>query len=105
MNFFNFCTIKITFFYLLDDYFTILYNNFCMMKTTFKTDILVIGTGIGGCTTAITAADSGCKVIILTSGKDVEKSSTTRAQGGIVYKGIKDSQKSLINDLVYFENY
>ncbi len=99
MNLFNFYAINTTFFYLLDDYFTIQYNYFCMMKTTFKTDILVIGAGIGGCTTAITAADSGCKVIILTSGKDVEKSSTTRAQGGIIYKGIKDSQKSLINDI------
>jgi L-aspartate oxidase len=69
------------------------------MKTNFKTDILIIGAGIGGCTTAITAADNGCKVVVLTSGNDIEKTSTVRAQGGIIYKGIKDTQKSLIDNI------
>ncbi len=69
------------------------------MKINLKTEILIIGAGIGGCTTAITAADNGCKVILLTSGRNVENSSTVRAQGGIIYKGIKDSQKSLIEDI------
>jgi len=69
------------------------------MKNTLETEILIIGAGIGGCAAAITAADNGCKVILLTSGKDVEKTSTVRAQGGIIYKGKNDTQKSLIDDI------
>jgi len=70
------------------------------MKNELKTDVLIIGAGIGGCTTAITAADTGSKVILLTSGKNIEKTSTVKAQGGIIYKGKRDSQKSLANDIL-----
>jgi len=69
------------------------------MKSEIKTDILIIGAGLAGCATAITAADNGCKIVILTSGKNIEKTSTVKAQGGIIYKGKNDNQKSLINDI------
>ncbi len=71
------------------------------MRKPIKTDILVIGAGIAGAATAITAAEKGCSVILLTREKlDIEDSSTVRAQGGIVYKGKKDSGKKLADDIM-----
>jgi L-aspartate oxidase len=69
------------------------------MKRALHTDVLVVGAGIGGCITALTAAENGCRVVIITRERANEDSSTILAQGGIVYKGTKDSLRSLAGDI------
>ncbi|MEI6154010.1 MAG: L-aspartate oxidase [Deltaproteobacteria bacterium] len=63
-------------------------------------DVLVIGSGIAGLSAAITAADSGLDVIIITKGSTLEESNTYYAQGGIVSMGKDDSPEYLINDIM-----
>ncbi len=63
-------------------------------------DVLVIGSGIAGISAAITAADSGLDVIIITKESNVEESNTYYAQGGIVSMGNDDSPEYLINDII-----
>ncbi|NLF39194.1 L-aspartate oxidase [bacterium] len=70
------------------------------MRNSRETDVLVIGTGIGGCSAALAAADAGCRVIMVTRGAGVEKSSTVRAQGGIIYRGKNDSAAALMKDIM-----
>ena len=64
------------------------------------TDILIIGMGLAGITAAITAAESGKKVTIITKTKEFSSGNTPWAQGGIVYKGLKDSPEKLKADIV-----
>mmetsp|Transcript_51654 Transcript_51654/g.117628 ORF Transcript_51654/g.117628 Transcript_51654/m.117628 type:complete len:643 (+) Transcript_51654:380-2308(+) len=49
-------------------------------------DLLVIGSGVAGCTAALQAADQGRKVMVLTATKDPLNSNSYWAQGGIIYK-------------------
>ena len=62
-------------------------------------DILIIGLGLAGITAAITAAEKGKKVTILTKSKSFSSGSTPWAQGGIVYRGLNDSQDKLKKDI------
>ena len=62
-------------------------------------DILIIGSGIAGLSCAMTAADLGLDVIILTKENSVEESNTFYAQGGIVARGRDDSPELLIEDI------
>ena len=64
------------------------------------TDILIIGMGLAGITAAITAAESGKKVTIITKTKELSSGNTPWAQGGIVYKGLKDSPEKLKADII-----
>lgn len=64
-------------------------------------DVLVIGGGIGGCACALKAADAGLDVILLSKLPEVEDgSNTSRAQGGIIYRGEGDSPELLVKDIV-----
>lgn len=65
-----------------------------------KTDILVIGTGLAGAIAAITAADMGRKVTILTKMPELLSGNTPYAQGGIIYKGNTDSPEKLKKDIM-----
>ena len=65
-----------------------------------KTDILIIGLGLAGIAAAITAAKSGKKITILTKTKNKSSGNTPWAQGGIVYKGLKDSSEQLKKDIL-----
>jgi L-aspartate oxidase len=65
-----------------------------------KIDILVIGSGISGCTAAITAAQSGKSVLLLTKTQDPMEANTRYAQGGIVTIGKDDTKKLLVNDIM-----
>ena len=65
-----------------------------------KTDILIIGLGLAGITAAITAAQNGQKVTIITKTKSLVSGSTPWAQGGIVYKGLNDSSEKLKQDIL-----
>jgi L-aspartate oxidase len=65
-----------------------------------KTDILVVGTGLAGAIAAITAADKGAKVTVLTKTPVLMGGNTPYAQGGIVYEGHEDSPEKLKNDIL-----
>lgn len=64
-----------------------------------KTEILVIGAGLAGCIASLIAADAGLSVTIITSKTSPNDLNTGRAQGGIIYKGKKDSSKILAQDI------
>ncbi len=68
--------------------------------TREKTDVLVIGSGISGCTAAITAAKSGKRVSLLTKTVDPMECNTRYAQGGIVTVGQNDTQELLYEDIM-----
>jgi len=70
------------------------------MSDLIKTDILVIGAGIGGGITALELADAGVEVTLVTRSSDLAASSTYYAQGGIVYKGQNDSPEKLSEDIL-----
>jgi len=67
---------------------------------TIETDCLVIGTGIAGCTTALSLTNAGHKVLLITRAQDPHESSTAYAQGGIVYRGKGDSAEKLRDDIL-----
>lgn len=69
------------------------------MTESFETDVLIIGTGIAGATTALELADSGVAVTVATLGPDARESNTYYAQGGIVYEGKGDSPELLAKDI------
>lgn len=70
------------------------------MQKYQDTDVLVIGAGIGGCVAALTAADHGCRVTLITHGRGIVGASTSLAQGGIIYRGRRDSAAALIRDIM-----
>ncbi len=70
------------------------------MKDIIRSDVLIIGTGIGGLITALFLAESGFKVNVITKGEKPEESNTDNAQGGIIYKGDNDSKELLIKDIL-----
>ncbi|WP_027178611.1 L-aspartate oxidase [Maridesulfovibrio bastinii] len=65
-----------------------------------KTDILVVGSGIAGCVAALTAAEKGLDVTILSSGEGLKSGNTRLAQGGIIYTGHDDSPEKLEKDIL-----
>jgi L-aspartate oxidase len=65
-----------------------------------KTEVLVIGSGIAGCTAAIAAAESGKKVLLITKMADPTETNTRYAQGGIVVIGEDDAKNILYEDIV-----
>jgi len=65
-----------------------------------ETDVLIIGTGIAGCITALELAKSGTKVSLITKADQLEDTNTRKAQGGIVYKGEGDSPELLERDVM-----
>lgn len=61
-------------------------------KDVIKSDVLIIGTGIAGCTAALRLADKKVDVALVTLVQDIEESNTKYAQGGIVYKCKGDAE-------------
>jgi L-aspartate oxidase len=64
------------------------------------TDIIVIGSGVAGCTAALHAAKSGKDVLLITKNADPLESNTRYAQGGIVAIGKNDSAELLYRDIM-----
>lgn len=64
-----------------------------------ETDVLIIGCGIAGTTAALTLADAGVQVTVVTRAKAPEDTSTLWAQGGIIYTGPGDSPDLLAEDI------
>ena len=71
-----------------------------MKEDIVKSDVLVVGTGIGGLTTALTLAENGFDVVLITKARKPEECNTDYAQGGIVYKGENDSEELLVKDIL-----
>jgi L-aspartate oxidase len=61
-------------------------------------DVLIIGTGIAGLSTAARLAESGLSVGIVTRESDPTMTNTAYAQGGIIYA--KGSEDSLVEDIL-----
>ncbi len=70
------------------------------MLKTIDTEVLIIGSGIAGCTTALCLADQNINVTLISSSKDLKETNTFYAQGGIVYKGKNDSAKLFAEDII-----
>jgi len=70
-----------------------------MSQNRLKTEVLVIGSGIAGCTAALCLADKGHEVTLLSSGFSLDSGNTVLAQGGIVYAGQQDSPGLLARDI------
>ncbi len=70
------------------------------MSEDLTADVLVIGAGAGGCAAALTAADQGLSVIVITAAADPFDSSTAQAQGGIIGRGLDDSAQLLERDII-----
>lgn len=61
-------------------------------------DLLVLGSGMSGCSAALKAAESGSSVIITTRSPDPRESNTHYAQGGVIYRGDNDSEELFFSD-------
>ncbi|MGB1250306.1 MAG: L-aspartate oxidase [Candidatus Promineifilaceae bacterium] len=70
------------------------------MSDLITTEVLVLGTGIAGCTAAWTLAEKGVAVTLVTRVTEPSDTNTDWAQGGIIYKGEEDSAELLITDLL-----
>lgn len=57
----------------------------------YQTDVLIIGIGIAGAVTALELVKQGLHVTLITSGDHLSQSNSYRAQGGIAYRGNKES--------------
>jgi L-aspartate oxidase len=68
-------------------------------------DVVVIGCGISGLSAAITAAEAGKRVAVLSKEEVLEECNTLYAQGGIVFKGEDDSPELLYQDIVKAGDY
>ena len=66
-----------------------------------QTDVLIIGTGIAGATTALQLArNPKRRITFITRDPDPHESNTRWAQGGIVHRGPDDSPALLVKDIL-----
>ena len=63
-------------------------------------DTLVIGSGIAGLSAAISAAENGLSVLVVSKSAKMSESNTWYAQGGIVETGQGDSPELLEQDII-----
>lgn len=70
-----------------------------------RTEILVIGSGVAGLISALTAADLGREVIVITKLPSLLSGNSPWAQGGIVFKGEGDSPEKLKKDIFEAGHY
>ncbi len=63
-------------------------------------EVVIVGTGISGSAAALSAADAGRSVLILSKQVEGASGSTRFAQGGIAYSGLEESEKYLVEDIL-----
>lgn len=71
-----------------------------MIDYRLKTDVLVIGSGIAGSVAALSLAEAGADVTLLTAGEDLFAGNTRLAQGGIVFHTEEDAPGILERDIL-----
>ncbi len=64
-----------------------------------QTEVLIIGSGIGGGTAALQLADAGVPVTIVTRASEPADTNTYYAQGGVIYQGQNDAPALLAEDI------
>lgn len=67
--------------------------------------MLIIGSGVAGCTAALTLADAGHDVLLINAGEDLADGNSELAQGGIIYRAapstaIPDDARALEKDIL-----
>jgi len=65
-----------------------------------QTDVLIIGSGLAGCTAALAAARAGAQVTMLTREENPSQSNTRYAQGGIIYQALNGDPDLLVHDIL-----
>jgi len=65
-----------------------------------NTEVLIIGSGIAGSMAALTLAENGTHVTLLTAGEDLFSGNTRLAQGGIVFHSEDDDPGILEKDIL-----
>ena len=64
-------------------------------------DMLIIGAGIAGLSAAVTAAERGLNVVVLSKEQDILECNTRYAQGGIVGPSPEDNHELLEKDIMF----
>lgn len=72
-----------------------------MTTDLLETDVLVIGSGIAGTTTALKLADAGVPVTLITRSRTPESSNSFWAQGGIIYQSKTNNPDLLVSDILH----
>jgi L-aspartate oxidase len=75
------------------------------VKSPVETEILIIGSGLAGAVAAISAADEGKQVLIITKSAELKSGNTPKAQGGIVYTSSGDTPEKLKEDIIKAGDY
>lgn len=70
-----------------------------MESVRYRSQVLIVGSGLAGCSTALTLADQGWDVSILTPADALDGGNSSMAQGGIVYVRDKGEQRALERDM------
>ena len=70
------------------------------MTDLIEAEVLILGCGIAGATTALKLADQGIRVTVVTRAREPWESNTYYAQGGIIFRGRNDSSESLATDII-----
>jgi L-aspartate oxidase len=65
-----------------------------------KTDVLIIGCGLAGLSAAISLAQAGLEVLVLSKSGAPHESNSHYAQGGIVYRALDDNPEELAADIL-----
>lgn len=71
-----------------------------MSAHRYYTPVLVIGSGLAGCTTALTLADLGFEVTLIGATREEEDGNSWLAQGGIIYKAAEGDPLLLEKDIM-----
>lgn len=71
-----------------------------MTQQRQHSQVLVIGAGISGSTTALTLADAGYEVTLIVPGQELDGGNSALAQGGIVYSPDPEDEKRLEKDIL-----